>query len=308
MAHNEKLNQRQLERLQMSNFDLTKTTWVQQFGDDILILHNPHFNVNWEPYKMKFVLVAVCHEGNGSGAVNLHSFQMQRNDLVVVLPTQIIQSYEVSEDFKGTFILFSEQLFSRLGQGDAYLFYKKVENTPLYQMDEGTAAVFRSYIDLVHNLLEIQRTTPNMEEVLQLLTRLFFVMVGWFVHASPEDNDAQHRENEVMMRFLQLVKLHYREHHDVGFYADKMSLSAKYMTTLIKRASGKPPIQWIEDYVILDAKAQLSSTVNTIQQITFDLNFQSQSLFARYFKRAVGMSPSEYRDSLRVYQIAKQEQ
>ena len=308
MAHNEKLNQERLESLQMSNFDLSKTTWMQQFGDDILILHNPHFNGNWEPYKMKFVLVAVCHEGSGSGAVNLRSFQMHRNNLVVVLPSQIIQSYEVAEDFKGTFILFSERFFSRLGQGDAYLFYKKVENNPIYQMDEQKAEVFRSYIDLAHKLLQIQQTTPNMEEVLQLLTRLFFVMVGWFVRASAESDETQHRENEVMMQFLQLVKVHYREHHEVGFYADKMNMSAKYMTTLIKKASGKSALQWIEDYVILDAKAQLSSTVNTIQQITFDLNFPSQSLFGRYFKRAVGMSPSEYRASLRVYQIAKQEQ
>jgi AraC-like DNA-binding protein len=106
-----------------------------------------------------------------------------------------------------------------------------------------------------------------------------------------------------MMQFLQLVKLHYREHREVGFYADKMNLTAKYMTTLVKKASGKPAIQWIEDYVILDAKAQLSSTVNTVQQIAFDLNFPSQSLFGRYFKRAVGMSPSDYRSSLRVYQM-----
>lgn len=307
MAHNEKLNQERLENLQMSNFDLSRTEWMEKFGDDILILHNPHFNVNWEPYKMKYVLVAICHEGRGFGAVNLHSFTMQKNSLVVVLPSQIIQSYEVSEDFKGTFILFSEHFLFRLGQGDAYLFYKNVENNPIYPLEEGMATAFRSHIDLAHKLLQIQHKAPNMEEALLLLTRLFFVMMRWFVHASPQGDEAQLRENEVMMQFLQLVKRHYREHHEVAFYADKMNMSAKYMTTLIKRASGKSALQWIEDYVILDAKAQLSSTVNTIQQITFDLNFSSQSLFGRYFKRAVGLSPSEYRASLRVYQMARQE-
>ena len=277
MAHSEKLNQERLESLQMSNFDLSRTEWMGQVGNDVLILHNPHFNVNWEPYRMKYVLVAV-------------------------------QSYEVSEDFKGTFILFSERYLSRLGQGDAYLFYKNAEHVPFYQLDEGTAAALRSYIDLLHKLLQIQPARPNMEEALQLLNRLFFLMIGWVTHASTAGNEAQLRENEVMLRFLQLVKQHYREHHEVAFYADKMNISAKYMTTLIKKASGKSALQWIEDYVILDAKAQLSSTVNTIQQITFDLNFPSQSIFGRYFKRAVGMSPSEYRASLRVYQIAKQEQ
>lgn len=308
MAHSEKLNQERLESLQMSNFDLSRTEWMGQVGNDVLILHNPHFNVNWEPYRMKYVLVAVCNEGSGYGAVNLRSFRLHKNSILIVLPSQIIQSYEVSEDFKGTFILFSERYLSRLGQGDAYLFYKNAEHAPFYQLDEGTAAALRSYIDLLHKLLQIQPARPNMEEALQLLNRLFFLMIGWVTHASTAGNEAQLRENEVMLRFLQLVKQHYREHHEVAFYADKMNISAKYMTTLIKKASGKSALQWIEDYVILDAKAQLSSTVNTIQQITFDLNFPSQSIFGRYFKRAVGMSPSEYRASLRVYQIAKQEQ
>ena len=299
MAHSEKLNQERLESLQMSNFDLSRTEWMGQVGNDVLILHNPHFNVNWEPYRMKYVLVAVCNEGSGFGAVNLRSFRLHKNSLLIVLPSQIIQSYEVSEDFKGTFILFSERYLSRLGQGDAYLFYKNAEQAPFYQLDEGTAAAFRSYIDLLHKLLQIRPAKPNMEEALQLLNRLFFLMMGWVTHASASGNEAQLRENEVMLQFL---------HHEVAFYADKMNISAKYMTTLIKKASGKSALQWIEDYVILDAKAQLSSTVNTIQEITFDLNFPSQSLFGRYFKRAVGMSPTEYRASLRVYQIAKQEQ
>ena len=276
------------------------------------ILHIPLWrivkNSTRNDWKASYVLVAVCNEGSGFGAVNLRSFRLHKNSLLIVLPSQIIQSYEVSEDFKGTFILFSERYLSRLGQGDAYLFYKNAEQAPFYQLDEGTAAAFRSYIDLLHKLLQIRPAKPNMEEALQLLNRLFFLMMGWVTHASASGNEAQLRENEVMLQFLQLVKQHYREHHEVAFYADKMNISAKYMTTLIKKASGKSALQWIEDYVILDAKAQLSSTVNTIQEITFDLNFPSQSLFGRYFKRAVGLSPTEYRASLRVYQIAKQEQ
>ena len=67
MAHSEKLNQERLESLQMSNFDLSRTEWMGQVGNDVLILHNPHFNVNWEPYRMKYVLVAVCNEGSGFG-------------------------------------------------------------------------------------------------------------------------------------------------------------------------------------------------------------------------------------------------
>lgn len=302
MYNNEKLSQKRLDDLQMSRIDLSRTEWFDQFRDDILILHNPRFRGDWEPYKLKQVLVLLCNGGDGYGAINLHPIHLQKDTLLVALPSQIAES-NVDENFKGTFLVMSEHFLSRLNIGDAYLFHKQVENNPVYQLDERTATTFRSLIELVHNIMLSGDDSSGMEEIFSLISRLFFILISRVVNPSSDAQETGQRHGEVMMQFLQLLRQHYRDHRDVGFYADKMNISAKYMTTLVKKASGKPAIQWIEDYVILDAKAQLSSTVNTIQQIAFDLNFPSQSLFGRYFKRAVGMSPSDYRISLRQTQM-----
>ena len=298
MYNNEKLSQKRLDDLQMSRIDLSRTEWFEHYKDDILILHNPRFKGDWEPYKLKQVLVLLCNGGDGYGAINLHPIHLQKDTLLVALPSQIAES-NVDENFKGTFLVMSEHFLSRLNIGDAYLFHKQVENNPVYQLDERTATTFRSLIELVHNIMLSGDDSSGMEEIFSLISRLFFILISRVVNPASNAQETGQRHGEVMMQFLQLLRQHYRDHRDVGFYADKMNISAKYMTTLVKKASGKPAIQWIEDYVILDAKAQLSSTVNTIQQIAFDLNFPSQSLFGRYFKRAVGMSPSDYRSSLR---------
>ena len=302
MYNNEKLSQKRLDDLQMSRIDLSRTEWFEHYKDDILILHNPRFKGDWEPYKLKQVLVLLCNGGDGYGAINLHPIHLQKDTLLVALPSQIAES-NVDENFKGTFLVMSEHFLSRLNIGDAYLFHKQVENNPVYQLDERTATTFRSLIELVHNIMLSGDDSSGMEEIFSLISRLFFILISRVVNPSSDAQETGQRHGEVMMQFLQLLRQHYRDHRDVGFYADKMNISAKYMTTLVKKASGKPAIQWIEDYVILDAKAQLSSTVNTIQQIAFDLNFPSQSLFGRYFKRAVGMSPSDYRISLRQTQM-----
>lgn len=296
MYHNEKLNQKRLDDLQMSRIDLSRTEWVGQFREDILILHNPRFRGDWEPYKLKHILLVLCNGGDGYGAINLHPIHLQKDSLLIALPSQIAESNNLDENFKGTFLVMSEHFLSRINIGDAYLFHMRVENNPLYHLDERTATTFRSLIDLVHNIMLSGDNSSGMEEIFSLISRLFYIMISRIVNPSSDETGQRH--GEVMMQFLQLLRHHYRDHRDVGFYADKMNISAKYMTTLVKKASGKSAIQWIEDYVILDAKAQLSSTVNTIQQIAFDLNFPNQSLFGRYFKRAVGMSPSEYRISL----------
>ena len=72
-------------------------------------------------------------------------------------------------------------------------------------------------------------------------------------------------------------------------------MSAGYLSTVIKNVSGKTAAEWIDDYVILEAKSLLKSTNLTIQQISDGLNFPSQSFFGKYFKRQTGISPKEYK-------------
>ena len=207
MNHNEKLSQKRLDDLQMLHIDLSRTEWFEHFRDDIIILHNPHIRGDWEPYKLKQVLLVLCNGGNGYGAINLHPIHLQKDTLLIALPSQIAESNNVDEYFKATFLLMSEHLLSRINIGD---------------------------------------DNPGMEEIFSLISRLFYIMISRIVNPSSDAQETGHRHGEVMMQFLQLLRQHYRDHRDVGFYADKMSISAKYMTTLVKKASGKSAIQWIE--------------------------------------------------------------
>jgi AraC-like DNA-binding protein len=100
-------------------------------------------------------------------------------------------------------------------------------------------------------------------------------------------------------RFIGLVAEHFKQHRDLDFYADKLCISKKYLSTLLKEHTGMTAFMWIEQYVVLYAKSSLSSTKMTIQQVSDELNFPSQSVFGKYFKRIEGISPKAYRESLR---------
>ena len=92
-----------------------------------------------------------------------------------------------------------------------------------------------------------------------------------------------------------MVEANYREHRDIGYYAERMRLTPKHLSTAVKQASGHSGVEWIERYVVLDAKTQLCTTERTVKQIAYDLNFPSQSFFGKYFSRIVGLSPAAYR-------------
>ncbi|MGN0202068.1 MAG: helix-turn-helix domain-containing protein [Candidatus Cryptobacteroides sp.] len=301
MAISKDLSRSGRDTLQMSSIDIDKTGWIHQWGDDIIIVHQPCFKFqHHEPYRMRQTITIICDEGEASGAVNLKPYRLRKNSFLIVLSGHIMESYEVSPDFKGTYIFMSEKFLSHLDIGDSYKFYEAVENEPLQQFDEQTAEAFHSYVEMSRSLLALKDRNPNTGEAVRLLTKVFFLTMGWFLHHDAVGKSSGTRHSDVMKSFVALVKQYYREHRDVEFYAGKMNMTAKYMSTLVKKASGKSALQWIEDYVILDAKAQLSSSMDSIQKICYDLNFPSQSFFGRYFKRAVGMSPSDYRRSVRL--------
>lgn len=287
--------------LLMNNIDIEHTDWLEQYGNDFVIVHNPTFKFQARhPYKLGDVLAVICNDGEATGTINLRQYHLRKNNLVIVLADHIMESFEVSPDFKSTYIFMSQSFLYGLNIGDGYKFYESVENNPCILLDDRTANAVNSYVNMCRAMIEISDLNPNTKESLQLLTRLFFLNMGWFIHREAVKKTTDSRQSEVMNAFISLVKSNYHEHRDVEYYAGRMNLTAKYLTTLIKKASGKPALQWIEDYVILDAKAQLSSTQNSIQQICYDLNFPTPSFFGRYFKRAVGMSPSEYRKSIRM--------
>ena len=69
------------------------------------------------------------------------------------------------------------------------------------------------------------------------------------------------------------------------------------LSNVIKELTGKSASQWIDDYVVLEAKTLLKSTNLTILQISEELHFANQSFFGKYFKQHTGLSPMRYRRS-----------
>lgn len=81
----------------------------------------------------------------------------------------------------------------------------------------------------------------------------------------------------------------------VTFYAEQLCITPKYFSSLVKKLSGKSAAQWIDNYVILEAKNLLKYSDMSIQEIAYRLNFSTQSFFGKYFKHQTGLSPTQYR-------------
>jgi AraC-like DNA-binding protein len=65
----------------------------------------------------------------------------------------------------------------------------------------------------------------------------------------------------------------------------------------VKETSGQSAPEWIDQYVILEAKQMLKHSDLCIKEISDELNFANPSFFFKYFKKHTGMTPNQYRNS-----------
>lgn len=146
---------------------------------------------------------------------------------------------------------------------------------------------------MMRTILQDSAFAPNREESAAGCLNLMASIIG-------QGNGSQcavkaTRADEIVSRFLKCVQENYREHRELGFYADQLGLSLKYMSHVIYEKTGRHPSKWIKDYVILEAKTMLRSGRYSIQQIAEELHFPNQSFFGKYFKETVGVSPKKWK-------------
>ena len=110
----------------------------------------------------------------------------------------------------------------------------------------------------------------------------------------PELRKPVGRKEQIFRDFLTLLEQHFTQERSISFYADRLCLTPKYLSTIVKEVSGKHGMQWIDDYVALEAKALLREGTMSVKQVSDKLNFPSQSMFGRFFKKMTGYSPKQY--------------
>ena len=103
------------------------------------------------------------------------------------------------------------------------------------------------------------------------------------------------RQEELLERFIALVFQHSSTCREVQFYADRLCITTRYLSSIIQNLTGHSPKEHIDTRCIQEIKMQLRTTNKSMQEIAFQLNFPDQSFFSRYFKKHTGMTPAQYR-------------
>lgn len=249
------------------------------------------------PHRVSKAIQVVITEGEISCIVDLHSYTLKAPSMALFLPGQVIESIEASEDFTGFGMAVSQEFTDSLDLPVSFQEKLSLRSTHFYSLTPEMLEAFMSCYAQVSNIVK-QENHPYKEEIVRHLFSAYYYGLGYYVHNAKSQTSLMTCQQEVCEKFIALASEHFKEHRDIGFYADRLCITNKYLSALLKQETGMTALEWIEKYVVLYAKGCLSSTSMTIQEISDELDFPSQSVFGKYFKRVEGMSPKAYRQSL----------
>lgn len=128
-----------------------------------------------------------------------------------------------------------------------------------------------------------------------LLLSLTYRVCSIFRELSSDGSNESSRKLETYMQLMQLIDEHYMHERGVRFYADRLCLSPKYLTQLVKSVSGSTVQQLVFKAITKKAIYLITSTDKSIKAISDLLNFPNASAFGTFFKKQVGVSPVNYR-------------
>ena len=249
----------------------------------------------YEPFKNEMTATFICLDGEARIKVNMVEYPIEPSRVIIVRFGQTCQISGVSENLRCRVILMSRNFSDGLFSGVEKIgpFYLQMSQHAVIQMDN-CANVFNIYYELLYNITQSPRQKYRLEAA-KHLTLATFYGYSYEVHNVGEMQIKGGRKGEIYARFVELVRQNYKHERTLNFYADQLCITPKYLSQVVMQVSGKGALSLIEEHVITECRALLSSTDMTIQQIADAMNFPSQSVFGKYFKRVVGVSPKGYR-------------
>ena len=272
-----------------------------RIGDDILLIDNSHtmraeLSSDNEPFRIDMTMAIIYEQGSADLKINMRDYHIEAPAVLLVLNDQIYTSAGHSEDLRSKVILmsrsFSDSLFAN--SGEILPLKSSIMKNPVMKI-ENEENVFGQFFQLLQNIAASPRQEFKIESARHLTLSMFY----GYSHLKHEVNEVKStssRQEEIFTKFTELLERHHKKEREIAFYADKMCMTSKHLSQVIKDYTGKTALGIIEEYVISEAKSMLLSTTMSIQQISDELKFPSQSVFGKYFKRVASISPSEYRN------------
>ena len=281
--------------LYMAEYNPIMTTPEEQFvvGDTDLRYFEEH------SCRTEGGAILFCRRGSATVTVDQLRDRVTRDTLLLLLPGSILHLNERTDDFRVRFCAFSLELFSEAAYRLDPSFFHILHEHAIIRLPDRIIEGVRNWFQMVSYTY---RDRGNIFRNTIIRNRLQNVLLEAFDKTQRFAPDVHSqtgttRQADLFQRFVALVHEHCTEQREVAFYADRLCISTRYLSTIIRSVAHSTAKEFIDRSVVLEIKMLLGSTELSVQEIAYRLHFPDQSYLGRFFKKHTGVSPTEFRNA-----------
>ncbi len=270
-----------------------------RIDDDLLLLKSSELiKMEVGPFMSDMIIAIILKRGTLKLTIDMVEYEAVSPCLIIILPKQTFRITELPDDLDGKTIMmsseFSDSLFNEYAAFNQLR--KNVETSPVTYLVGGIREAFDTYLKLLEDLINSPAKAYKLEAAKHLTLSMFYGIV-LSMHDLNEVKPTD-RQGVLFKQFERELRLNYKREREVNFYAEKLCITPKYLSAIVLEQTGKSALKVINEYVTNECQALLLSTNLTLQQISDKLNFPSQAIFSKFFKRMTGLSPRDYRKQI----------
>ena len=267
--------------------------------DDIILSNNIEIKnkIFDTPCRLDGFVLLFCTNGEAEIQINFQEYKIHPGILVMNIPENVIYISNVN-NLKVYPIVISSDFLKKMNikMKDLMKLYVFAKKIPLVSLEYSEIMTLEKYYFLLEDIIlsNEEHKKAVLEGLVQSLISKLNSIIPRFQNNIP-DSQSKKRNEEIFEAFIELLTRNEATERNLAYYADKIGITSNYLSKIVKEYTGRTAIEWIDEYVIFEAKTMIKHTQYTIQEIAYKLKFPSQSFFGKYFKRLTGMSPKQYK-------------
>ena len=254
--------------------------------------------INEGAHRSNYYSISFLSKGELLVETNLFKHHAKAPALFVIAPDVIRQFYEVNGEVCLTALFFKKEYFLK-GQVNIHFLEKydflQQKDQHIIALNEQNAQSFSNYFSLIEKKINIKSSHSSD------ITRSFIYILLNEINEISENRETSQtitlsRNEQLLLDFKTLLSAHFKKNRQLDFYAEKLFVTSKHLSSAVKEVSGKTARDWVNEMLILESKVLLKDNKVTIAQVADRLEFVDPSHFGKFFKRHTGISPLQFKN------------
>ncbi|MFI3277860.1 MAG: helix-turn-helix domain-containing protein [Rikenellaceae bacterium] len=235
--------------------------------------------------------------GEATILIDYKEYNIKAGDSFVFSANSVIETLSCSADATAFLTSFSKAFIEdiQIDLSTSLPLYMRFGRNPIMHLKQKDIEEIRQFFQLIRTVINSDKERYRSQIIKTVFSAIFYLLSEINQRGGDDSEGKRGRCEVIFDEFVSLLQQYSKSERNVKFYAGKLNISAKYLSAVVKDASGKTAAKWIDESVILEAKNLLMYSGLSIQEIAHALNFSTQSFFGKYFKQHTGTSPSRYK-------------